>query len=51
MPKLIDYLNSRAQNDRAAREQAAEQLAEAENVLDILLGEEDTQDDNQTEGS
>ncbi len=51
MPKLIDYLNSRAQNDRAAREQAAEQLAEAESVLDILLGEEDTQDDNQTEGS
>jgi hypothetical protein len=47
MPKLIDYLNSRAQNDRAAREQAAE----AEGVLDILLGEEDTQDDNQTEGS
>jgi hypothetical protein len=49
MPKLIDYLNSRAQNDRAAREQAAERLEEAENVLNILLGEEGATDDNQTE--
>lgn len=49
MPKLIDYLNSRAQNDSAAQEQAAEQLAAVESVLDILLGEEIADDDHEEE--
>ena len=45
MPRLIDYLNARAQNDREAQKQ----LADANTVIDILMGEEVPYDDDEEE--